>query len=439
MSRSAANRRRLPWLASGLACLAASGAGIALGGPARADSAPGSSLGSFALTATAPGMQLTWDYPTAATHPIGEGDVPHSLAQLQSGPQGYALSSVAWPGSLAGNAGSTSQLLGLGIPPSVSGNLNDPIRAEARTGNGPSSVTNDSVPGTDMTASATDTEVRAQSTIAGAVGPVPGMSTGNTVTTSDTRLTGVSTALATASSRVQDIVLAGGVVKIASVTSTADVATDGVHASGHGGTVVAGMTIAGQPVSVDQSGVHVGQAGAPANAAASAIVNQALAGAGMKILVSMPSDRAQGASDTYDAGNVVFTWNVPNSQGQTGTATFGGASATVAAAPGIAALDVSGTPGAGGATAPLPSPSGASAPLPATGLDGGVPAAQAPSAAATPRQVVAAGAVGLPGGLSPLWLALALVGSLLCAGGLRRLPDRVLEHPATACTLGDPT
>ena len=433
-------RRRVPLVGAGLACLAAAGLGVVLGGPARADNTPGSGLGSFGLTASAPGMQLTWDYPTAATHPIGEGDVPHSLAQLQSGPQGYALASVAWPGSLVGNAGSTSQLVGLGLPPSTSNSLNDPIRAEARTGSGSPTSTNDSYPGTHMAAGATDSDVNATASVAGSTGPFPGMSTGNTVTTSDARLSGASTAVSTANSRVQNIVLGGGVVKIASVTSTATATTDGQHAKGHGGTVVTGMTVAGQPVTIDQSGVHVGQAGAPANAAASAIVDQALAGAGMKLYLSLPSDRPDGASDTYDAGTLVFVWNVPNSNGQVGTATFGGASATVGAAPGLN-LDTALPAPAGPAAAPVGGGDTGTAALPAPGGDLGTPTAASgggTGGGASPG-FVPSRTLGLPSGLSWVWPVLAVLGSFLVAGGMRRLPDRVLEGPATTCPLGEDT
>ena len=44
--------------------------------------------------------------------------------------------------------------------------------------------------------------------------------------------------------------------------------------------------------------------------------------------------------------------------------------------------------------------------------------------------------IGLPRGVSPWWLALFLLGSAIMAGGLRRLPDRVLETDEAAhCSL----
>src|SRR5438445_7018834 len=143
--------RRRAWIAclsSGLLCLAAAGVGLGIGaGPARADDGPGSGFGSFSLLATAPGTQWTYDFPTANGHPQFEAEVPHSVAQLQSGPQGYGLATLAWPGALAGNAGTTSQLVNLPVPPDYAGNLNDPVRAEARTGTGPPTVTNNPYPG----------------------------------------------------------------------------------------------------------------------------------------------------------------------------------------------------------------------------------------------------------------------------------------------------
>src|SRR3954464_3820298 len=65
----------------------------------------GSALGSFALTATAPGFEATEDEPGAQTHPEGQGSVPETSTTLSTGPVGYALSTVFWPGPLAGNAG----------------------------------------------------------------------------------------------------------------------------------------------------------------------------------------------------------------------------------------------------------------------------------------------------------------------------------------------
>lgn len=449
-TRAPARLARRVSLIAGITCLGGAVAVAATGGlPAGADNAAGSGFFSFSLTATAPGQQFTYDYPSATPHPQAEGEVPESVANLNSSPQGYALATIAWPGPLAGNAGTTSQLLNLGVPPSQANELNDPARAEARTGSGPPTVTNNSVPGTSMTATATPAAVDSDATTVGLSGPAPQSGSGNTETHSSVKLTGAAQAVATAHSVVHNVSLAGGLVTISSVTSTATATTDGVKGTASGGTVVSGMKIAGQPAYVDEHGLHVGQSGpsAPVNSIAAAIANQALAGFGMKVAVSQPQTQAQGAHVSYDAGNVVFYWPVPSdSHGDTFTVTFGGASVSVTASPSESQPTLVSLPPVAASTpgAELPSAPGGTPVLSDTGSGPSSPAAvpsgpSAPVAQASPPAVLLTpqrAAATLPKGLSPLLPVLVVLGSILVAGGLRRLPDRVLEASSTTCPLG---
>ena len=128
------------------------GSGVLSAVGAGASEQPGSGLLGYTLSAQSSGLQVIEDRPDATTHPEGDGEVPQSVATLVSGPVGYALSSVAWPGALAGNAGSLLVLAGVPLPPDVAAALNDPVRAETRTG-GPSDVRNDEVNGASMHAS----------------------------------------------------------------------------------------------------------------------------------------------------------------------------------------------------------------------------------------------------------------------------------------------
>jgi hypothetical protein len=412
---------------------------------ARADAPLGSGFSTFSLTATAPGMQIAYKFPGAQPSPQAEGEVPQSVAQLHAGPQGYALSSVVWPGPLVANTGSTTQLLNLGLPSSTS-DTGDPVRAEARTGTGPPTVTNTSYPGASMTATATPGHVEADATVAGANGPVPHTRSGNTETDSVSKLTGPATAIAIAHSIVQDVSFAGGVVTMGSVSSTATATTDGTRATARGGTIVTDLRIGGQPAYVDQTGVHLGQSGpgAPANSIAAAIANQALTGTGIKLAVSQPSTHVQGAQVTYDAGNFVAFWAPPgDTHGDTFTVTFGGASVMVGASPSFAGPSVA--PGTGGATG-----GGAAVGVGVPGFGSTSPSGGGTSPPATPNSVSAPPLVGgpaalpvvarrspaLPGGLPPIVVILVVFGSGLIALGLRRLPDRVLETPSTVCTLG---
>ncbi|GAC1517808.1 MAG: hypothetical protein NVS1B12_06210 [Acidimicrobiales bacterium] len=440
-------RRHRLAVVAGAAFLVLAGAELAGGlRGADADPSPGSAFGAYSISATAHGLQVSEDRLAAAAHPESEGEIPESIAQLQTGPQGYALSSVAWPGPLVANAGSTAQLLNLGLPSSTTDTLNEPVRAEARTGSGPPTVTNTTYPGTMMRASAVGDDVEADTTTAGTAGPAPQTRTGNTETSSSSRLTSPSGAVAVAKSTVQRVSLAGGVVTFGSVTSSATASTDGHRAIASGGTTVFDLRVGGQPAYLDESGLHLGTSGpgVPVNAIAAQLAQEALGGAGMKVVVSQPTTHAGGSSITYDAGNVVFYWSPPNSQGETFTATFGGASVAVAAFPGFGTgtpTDTA-TPPTGGDSSSAAGPPGAAvserggvalatAPRPVSGRTGPAPN---PSVSLTPTR--ASTPLRLPRGLAPAFPMLVLLGSALIGFGLRTLPDRALEASTTSCPLG---
>ncbi|MHB8466480.1 MAG: hypothetical protein ACYDH6_00305 [Acidimicrobiales bacterium] len=426
-------------VALGAACLVVAATGVfPRGSRARADgTAVGSNLGTFGMVATAPGVQITYDFPNASTHPMAEGEVPESIAQLSSGPIGYALATVAWPGPLAGNLGATAQILGLGLPTSVTGNLDDRVRAEARTGVEPSSVTNTSVPSTTMHASATGAVVEAEASTNGVQGPAAASNLGRIATHSSTALTGPSSAEAIATSSYANVDIAG-VVKIASIIATATATTTAVTANAHGATTVSGVTIAGVPATITDRGLQIGSTGAPANGIANVVANQALAGAGIKAYVSQPIKQVNGAHVSYTSGSLVIFWQPPSDPNHdTFTITLGGASVTASAAP---AFDV-----AGPRSGPTPSPSSAGG--------GQSVIAEPPVAAASPAPVIVPssrlpGSIGptvldaqptaaaLPTTVSPVWFILAVIGAVLLGVGMRRVPDQAVRRTPTTCPLG---
>jgi len=371
-----------------------------------------------------------------------EGVIPETVSMLRNGPIGFGLSSVVWPGTLAGNLGS----LLLAANPNTPGQasmLNSPVRAESRTGTGPDTVTNDDYPGTTMTATAKDDAVSAKADVASSQSAPVG-TFGNSSSATSVRLTGPALAVGDAASRADDVKLAAGAVTIGSVTSNVSATTDGVKATVKGKTVVNDLRIGGVPVTVDDKGITVQDQNNPANAAAAAAVNAVITNLGMKIGLSQPMGKPEGGKVDYTAGSLTFSWTTP---GGAFTAIFGGASVSLAAAQGGGfdfATDLGGgiepfvpAPGApsGGGFVPAPAPGVAT--LPEQAVDS-VPPVTSPADQPVAPLLSAAG-VPLPGPGSPAYLVAGLFGAGLLFAGLRQLPDRVLEATASNCLLGEPS
>jgi hypothetical protein len=439
-----ARRTGVVLLVGGLLCLA--GAALPLVTATAEDAEPGSGLGSFSLSANAPVLQVREEDPAdqCSATPAGtagcEGVVNESVSSLSNGPIGHALSSVAWPGTLAGNLGTLLVVLSGGQVPDDATALNSPVRADAHIG-GPNPVVTDyppapAPPAVHMKADAEATKVTAEATVGGAqstpVGSI-GTSTSRTATT----LTGVSAAQATAHSEVHDVTIAG-VLHLGSITSDATATTDGSVAKASGHTVVTGATVAGVPVSIDENGVTVQTQNLPFPQQATDAVNTALAGAGMTIALSQPHGTPSGASVTYDAGSLVLFWQ--QQPGRALSAVLGGAQVSVTSSPGFSfGGTTGGTTGGGlggtvGGTTGTPPLTGSVTPgtLPGTGQP---PSVVPPGPVVVPDNRALTGP--LPKGVSPWLGGLAVAGAGLVMAGLRRLPDRVLVVNPTSCPNGD--
>jgi hypothetical protein len=459
-------RRGRSMLAAGLVFVTTGGVGLATTLSAHADQSGTSTFGGYSITATAPGVEVTEDEPSAQAHPEAQGAVPETSSLLSSGPVGYALSTVAWPGATGANGGQLVSLLFPGpagavvpVPDAVTGLvkgeaslLNYPIRAEARSGTSPDGSYN-KVPAADLTAHADANRVEGVAQVKGA--DQPGGATYGTMRSNSVSTLTNNQAKAVASSTVNNIALAGGAVKIASVTSTAQATSDGAKSTTGGGTTVADMTIGGQRAYFDQTGVHAGSAGQPVNAAADQILNQALAGFGMKTAVSTPQSQTSGATASYTAGSLVFTWVPPSNPSQNVfTVTLGGARVAVNATPsfqsgvttdtGAAGTDTGA--GAGAATAASAGSdtggAGSSNLGGSTPLAGATPTAGAAASGgngqAQPTGTVGTSPVAFFGGIGSAWIVLTVAGAALVALGARRLADDLLTgRTATNCPLDD--
>ena len=427
IQRTGRSRRGAALIAAGLLC-GAGAVGFYLAPTARA-----AELSSFDLRANATGFQwFSTSAKDAALDDPGTG-VPMTQVHLESGPVGYGLSTVLWPGALASNGGTLLLVVQPTTPPGVANAANYPIRAESRTGQNPPESHDNHVAGTDLTATALNDMVSADAVINKAAG-IPG--TFGTTTTHSLVKTSDVGGVAEAFSLVQDINI-GEVIKIESVSSRADASTDGTKSGGDAVTVVNGMEIGGQPAYVDQDGLHIGERNQPVNAVANQIAQQALAGAGYKIYVSSPQKETTGAMTTVQAGSLIITHHTDKSEfgdASDETYRFGGAAATVTGEGGdVTALlgettDLTGGDlgGTGGSVGDLGGGGGGN--VPAAGGGGG----GNDQAVGQLQPIASHGKAIRPGAL-----ILAILGAGLLAFGMKRLSDDVLAEQLqqTTCTL----
>jgi hypothetical protein len=439
--------RRLPLLACGVAMYAAAAAGLtATGGAAEAADGPGSFFQSLSLTASAGGERFIAT--NEATHEgdgAAEADIPIAETALSSS-FGRALASVVWPGTLAGNGGSTLLLIDPtgGKIPSTASKLNDPVRAEAQTGGGAPKQTNASVPGTVMSAEAHPLTVSSTADVGSAKGTSTGV-LGTTHTEAASAITGLHSARSDASSRVENFAAPGNAVTIGSVVSVAHTTTDGVHATAAGSTTISNARVAGIPVTIDDKGVHVKGSGVTTKAQ-NASLNKALTSFQMQIYLVNPSKRVSGGTASFDAGGVMIDLG----DGQL-LIYLGGAQASSAGVKGhpfrlptpppLPTLPptTSGTTGGttGGSTG-LTTTGGSGGFLIPGGTTGGTTGGGTGApAAVTPPVFAAPAGFAMPKNNMPAWIIFAIGATFASAAGLRRLPDKVLTVPATTCPDGD--
>jgi hypothetical protein len=433
--------------------------------PARADTIPGSGFGSFELSASAAGMQSTYSS-AGATSPTAEGEVPDAQAQLQSGPIGQGTASIAWPGPIAANAGTTAVVLGAPLPPQDAGNLNDPARAQAETGGGTSTDTNNDYPGTTMTATASDAAVSSEADVDSAVSPAAGFTTGDVTSSTGIILTGPSGATVTAKSEAQNVGLAGGLIDIRSVSSAAKATTDGATSDATGTTVMSGVTVDSVPATIDQDGLHLSSTSSGAGPAAVLAADSALQQAGVVVYAGQPITTKSAGAVTYIAGSVVILWT-PSSSAGTFAVTFGGLTVSASATPGSNPISAGAAPaitptGAGGSGLIPPASSATSGAEPsaagpslvsAGAATAGLSGATQPASVAAPRspsliqpakgstsggpsipaQII--GSVSRP--VSWGWLVLALIGALSIGLGTVKLPERLIGDVRSRYQLED--
>ncbi len=400
---------------------------VALGLPvlpltaARAVGEAGAGFGSVSLTAVARGQEFLFrsDVPAQLS-------IPYAISRLQLG-EGVGLATVAWPGDTAAALGTIAVLLGA---PEQARVLNDPAIASANSGAGDADVSNTTVPGTTMRATATKRKATA---LAAAEGSSAAAATaGSSSSQSAVEFTGEAMATGTATSTVRDVTF-GGVVHVGSVTSTAMGTTDGKHADAKGSTTVTGLSVAGVPVTVDEDGVSVAGSTIVPPGSADAVTD-ALKQAQITLTLTKPIKTVAGGRVEYSTGALVATTPL-------GTLTLGGAQLVLAATP----LEAGLVP-----PVPLPEviapsasvPTGTTTPvveLPGVVQPDGVPLpTSAPSVASRPPSAgvsTALEALSVRTGYGWAWLVSGLLLSFLAATGLLGLSRRWLAPDLSGCPL----
>jgi hypothetical protein len=461
-----------------------------LAGVALADDTSGGGIGGFTMSANGNGLQVIFDNPNGlgGSHPIAYVGVPEASADFETGPLGLARASVIWPGSLLGNFGAAAPLF---FPPPFGQyfkNLNDPIRAEAHVPGGPADATYppaasgaaapSSAPPS-MVSHADNNNVTANAGVGG-INIAGLIQSGSISSHGATALTNTA-ATSTGTSSVTGVDILGGLIRIDSVKSTATADSDGTKAHGSGSTVVGGVSLlnGAVPVTIDNSGFHVGKANTPLGGllgSLDAALNPILKALNLRMRTLPTITSSSGSQYNVVASGLVISYDLPASltglintlwlklpqlpgvpsipsflQGGFVTMTLGGAIANVNASPAFvppADAGSSDIPSAPVAAGPAPSTdagasSGSGVNSPSTGDPGisspalaGTPTALAPTIKRPTTSDLPLSPIGYFKGLKLLAVLLAALGTIFLAGGLAKLCTDVLDPKAvTVCSL----
>lgn len=205
-------------------------------------------LGGYSLDTNAAPFKVLVDdpanpIPRPADGPIVEADPAYSQAVLDSGPASRGIGAVLWPGGLLGE-GLTQ--VAPGAPPW-------PLKAEARYPDKPYVATAQDQ-GTFMNGQALGLDVLGSARVVEQ--HVPGTIDLGLAASTSTATVKDGVAIGTSVSKVTDVELLGGVIKVGSVSTTIRVTSDGKKPTSSGSTVVSGLTVGGVGYVVDEKGAR---------------------------------------------------------------------------------------------------------------------------------------------------------------------------------------
>lgn len=224
---------------------------VAVPGPSGEDL-----FGAYQLEARGIGVQGTYEIEglLPGGSPVMDLTLPETLARFSSGPSGYGLASLAYPGGIVANFGSlVAQSGGSGeeVPPY-------PIKAEAFYPAGPTESDTSQPGGYVQRVVSDDRSVHVDATFPGIDAP-PVVNIGSITSASRSAVEGE---LAIGRSRVVlgDVRLLGGVITIQSLVTDLVAAHDGQTGSTNGGTVASGVRFLGLAASFTDDGLVLDKA-----------------------------------------------------------------------------------------------------------------------------------------------------------------------------------
>ena len=356
-------------------------------------------FGSYGLTVTAAAVRTEGVVGASGGLVTLDSGTAFTAGRLDSGPSSYALGAPVEPGTLARTlVGTVNTEAGTTVLTVPDAEAAYPGRGTAATEQAPAQTAGPLTvaPGR---ASASAAPESAAAATTGAAVTVTGLLNGSGLTAAS-RLTG-STAAGAAevqgTSRVGSLDVAG-VLAVHSVVATAQVTVTGGTPVAVARLAVGSATVAGVPVTIDESGVHAAGQGTGLGPAEDAQeqVDQALAAAGLSVRAVGVTRTVEGRSGYADSGGLRIEARSPDLPGgvaanavtvTVGRVTVTGSSTEALTVPAVEVPPVTGQPGVPATTTTTTVLPGGAAPPPT----GPVPAAPAPSLAASGNQVLVAG------------------------------------------------
>lgn len=249
-------------------------------------------------------------------HPLSEIDIPEDTSDFETGPFGYGLATMFWPGAAAGNLGSVSGELGLPdqLTP-IARQLNDPVRAEAfYPGKADTAVYPPGAPGAvaEMTSHADQDSSWAKAGLSDV--SIPGLFNARAVHGSSLA-TATDAAKAVSTGSFQSLSLLGGLIQIGATSSSASATSDGVNPTGTATTHLGAITVAGLPVSAGSDGLIVGPASSSApgvlGSTTTQVVDGLVSALNLKITTLPQSETRQAPTERIASGGVQISFAIP--------------------------------------------------------------------------------------------------------------------------------